>query len=91
MKDIMEKDNFWLKFLDYKNLRDEEILVTVEALDQLINDDIPFNELVILNSTHEHYECMKELVDALQIYHSNKIEMLKMLRETLSTNVNTLE
>lgn len=87
----MEKDNFWQKFLEYKHLRDSEISNTVLALKAIVKDDVPFSEIVTLNPTHEHYESMKELVDALQIYHSSVIHSLQALIDTLTADVNYLD
>lgn len=87
----MEKDNFWQKFLEYKHLRDSEISNTILALKAIVKEDVPFSEIVTLNSTHEHYESMKELVDALQIYHSSVIHNLQAVIDTLSADVNYLD
>lgn len=85
-----EKDNFWLKFLDYKKLRDEEILFTVEALNEIINSDNDFLSIVTLNPNHPHYESMKEIVEALQIYHSSTIQRIIDVRDTLSADINVV-
>lgn len=87
---VNEKDNFWLKFLDYKKLRDETITLTVESLQNIIDNDTPFTDIVVLNPTHENYEKYKEIVDALQIYHTGVINMLKLMKETLEVEVNAL-
>lgn len=87
---VNEKDNFWLKFLDYKRLRDESITLTVEALRDIIDNDTPFSDIVTLNSTHENYAQYKEIVDALQAYHSSVIDMLKLMKDTLEAEVNVL-
>ena len=87
----MEKDNFWQKFLEYKNLRDSEISNTVLALKAIVKEDVPFSEIATLNPTHEHYESMKELVNALQIYHSSVMHNLQAVIDTLSADVNYLD
>lgn len=88
---VNEKDNFWLKFLDYKKMRDDEILLTVEALTEIIDRDESFSKIVLLNPEHEHYKSMKEIVDALQIYHQNTIDMISAVRDALSADVNLVK
>lgn len=87
---VNERDNFWLKFLDYKRLRDESITLTVETLNDMIEHDTPFSDIVTLNPTHENYKQYKEIVDALQVYHSSMIDMLKLMKDTLEAEVNVL-
>lgn len=87
---VNEKDNFWLKFLDYKRLRDGSITLTVETLKDIIDNDIPFTDIVILNPAHENYAQYKEIVDALQTYHSHIIDMLRLMKDTLEAEVNIL-
>ena len=88
---VNEKDNIWLKFLDYKRMRDDEILLTVEALTEIIERDEDFSKIVLLNPEHEHYKSMKEIVGALQIYHQNTIDMVSAIRDTLSASVNLVK
>ena len=87
---VNEKDNFWLKFLDYKRLRDGSITLTVETLKDIIDNDTPFTDIVTLNPTHENYAQYKEIVDALQTYHSHIIDMLRLMKDTLEAEVNVL-
>lgn len=87
---VNEKDNFWLKFLDYKRLRDGSITLTVETLKDIIDNDTPFTDIVTLNPTHESYAQYKEIVDALQTYHSHIIDMLRLMKDTLEAEVNVL-
>ena len=86
----MDKDNFWQKFLDYKRLRDSSIELTVHTLGEIIDHDISFAELIKLNPKHENYESYKEIIDALQQYHNQTIDMLKLMKETLEMEVNAL-
>ena len=87
---VNEKDNFWLKFLDYKRLRDGSITLTVETLKDIIDNDTPFTDIVTHNPTHESYTQYKEIVDALQTYHSHIIDMLRLMKDTLEAEVNVL-
>lgn len=87
---VNEKDNFWLKFLDYKRLRDGSITLTVETLKDIIDNDTPFTDIVVLNPTHENYKAYKAIVDALQTYHSHTIDMLRLMKDTLEAEVNIL-
>lgn len=87
----MEKDNFWQKFLEYKQLRDSEISNTILALDAIVKEDVPFLEIATLNPAHEHYESMKELIDVLQIYHNSVMHNLQAVIDTLSADVNYLD
>ena len=87
---VNEKDNFWLKFLDYKRLRDGSITLTVETLKAIIDNDTPFTDIVTLNPTHENYAQYREIVDALQTYHSHIIDMLRLMKDTLEAEVNVL-
>ena len=86
----MDKDNFWQKFLDYKRLRDSAIELTVHTLGEIIDHDVSFTELIKLNPKHENYESYKEIIDALQQYHNQTIDMLKLMKETLEVEVNAL-
>lgn len=87
---VNEKDNFWLKFLDYKRLRDESVTLTVETLRDIIENDTPFTDIITLNPAHENYAQYKEIVDALQTYHSHTIDMLRLMKDTLEAEVNVL-
>lgn len=86
----MDKDNFWQKFLDYKRLRDSSIELTVRTLGEIIEHDVSFAELIKLNPKHENYESYKEIIDTLQKYHNQTIDMLKLMKETLEVEVNAL-
>lgn len=85
----IEEDNFWLKFLDYKNMRDKEIQLTIESLKEIIKKDEPLSSFILLNPQHENYEQYKELVGACQVYHSHTINLIKMVVDTLEAEVNS--
>ena len=52
---MVEQDNIWQRFINYKNLRDEEIKATVTVLKELIRVDEPFTNIINLNPHHENY------------------------------------
>ena len=88
---MVEQDNIWQRFINYKNLRDEEIKATITVLKELIRLDEPFTNIINLNPHHENYNEYTTIVDALQIYHSSQIDIIKALVEELESNVNGLD
>ena len=87
----MDRDNFWQKFLEYKQLRDTQVRATKEILEEVLKVDEPFDKIVVMNPEHPNYKEYKEIVDSLQIYHSSMIDVIKALVEELELEINTLE
>ena len=86
-----KKDNIWNRFVEYKHLRDTQVRVTIDILEEIVKVDEPFDKLVVMNPEHENYNDYKEIVDALQIYHNSMIDVIKALIDELKLEVNILE